>query len=43
MFEKQDVPQPAGATRTTMRDVIAWVRRSLLKERPELFMSGDSV
>ncbi|CAG8602579.1 10053_t:CDS:2 [Funneliformis mosseae] len=28
---------------TTMKDLILWIRENLLKERPELFMSGDTV
>ncbi|KNE66382.1 hypothetical protein AMAG_11525 [Allomyces macrogynus ATCC 38327] len=36
-----DVPLKAGAA--TMRDLLPWMRDHLLKERPELFMDGDSV
>jgi len=28
---------------TTMKDLIAWVRDNLLKGRPELFVSGETV
>ncbi|CAB4423608.1 unnamed protein product [Rhizophagus irregularis] len=28
---------------TTMKDLISWMKDNLLKERPELFMSGDTV
>ncbi|RIA89019.1 ubiquitin-related modifier 1 [Glomus cerebriforme] len=28
---------------TTMKDLILWMKDNLLKERPELFMSGDTV
>ncbi|KAM7509663.1 hypothetical protein LguiA_020116 [Lonicera macranthoides] len=27
----------------TMKDLLAWVRTNLIKERPEMFMKGDSV
>ncbi|RWV90102.1 hypothetical protein BHE74_00047136 [Ensete ventricosum] len=26
-----------------MRDLLAWVKSNLIKERPEMFMKGDSV
>ncbi|CAG8537830.1 3577_t:CDS:2 [Ambispora gerdemannii] len=28
---------------TTMKDLIRWIRDNLLKERPELFVSGETV
>ncbi|GBB87179.1 hypothetical protein RclHR1_13610007 [Rhizophagus clarus] len=28
---------------TTMKDLISWMKDNLLKERPELFVSGDTV
>jgi hypothetical protein len=27
----------------TMKDLLAWIRTNLIKERPEMFMKGDSV
>ncbi|MCL7022094.1 hypothetical protein MKW94_014967 [Papaver nudicaule] len=27
----------------TMKDLLSWVRTNLIKERPEMFMKGDSV
>ncbi|CAN1157584.1 Ubiquitin-related modifier 1 homolog 2 [Linum perenne] len=27
----------------TMKDLLAWVRTNLIKERPEMFMKGDTV
>ncbi|XAR54102.1 hypothetical protein NMG60_11029109 [Bertholletia excelsa] len=27
----------------TMKDLLAWVRANVIKERPEMFMKGDSV
>ncbi|XP_072947027.1 ubiquitin-related modifier 1 [Epargyreus clarus] len=27
----------------TMKDLLVWIRENLLKERPELFLQGDSV
>ncbi|EEF50446.1 ubiquitin-related modifier 1 homolog 2 [Ricinus communis] len=32
-----------GADKLTMKDLLAWVRNNLIKERPEMFMKGDSV
>lgn len=39
--KRAEVETPAGVA--TMKDLIKWMRDSLLKERPELFVSGDSV
>ncbi|CAN1236776.1 Ubiquitin-related modifier 1 homolog 2 [Linum grandiflorum] len=27
----------------TMKDLLGWVRKNLIKERPEMFMKGDTV
>ncbi|XP_050376681.1 uncharacterized protein LOC126794079 [Argentina anserina] len=32
-----------GRIRLTMKDLLAWIRINLIKERPEMFMKGDSV
>ncbi|KAJ8900342.1 hypothetical protein K2173_024982 [Erythroxylum novogranatense] len=32
-----------GAAKLIMKDLLAWVRANLIKERPEMFMKGDSV
>ncbi|OAY62373.1 ubiquitin-related modifier 1 homolog 2 [Manihot esculenta] len=32
-----------GEEKLTMRDLLAWVRTNLVRERPEMFMKGDSV
>ncbi|KAH8516733.1 hypothetical protein H0E87_004911 [Populus deltoides] len=32
-----------GADKFTMKDLLVWVRTNLIKERPEMFMKGDSV
>ena len=38
-----DVSLPPGASSLTMRAVIALLRADHLRERPELFVAGDSV
>ncbi|KAI3910334.1 hypothetical protein MKW92_033057 [Papaver armeniacum] len=37
-----DVDQ-TGEKKLTMKDLLSWVRTNLIKERPEMFMKGDSV
>ncbi|OVA12376.1 Ubiquitin-related modifier 1 [Macleaya cordata] len=37
-----DVDQ-AGEEKLTMRHLLSWVRTNLIKERPEMFMKGDTV
>ncbi|CAL5331524.1 unnamed protein product [Camellia sinensis] len=32
-----------GEDQLTMKDLLAWVRTNLIKERPEMFMKEDSV
>ncbi|XP_050237673.1 ubiquitin-related modifier 1 homolog 2 isoform X2 [Mercurialis annua] len=32
-----------GGDKLIMKDLLAWVRTNLIKERPEMFMKGDSV
>ncbi|KAI9591809.1 ubiquitin-related modifier 1 [Syncephalis fuscata] len=46
LFDQQreiSVELPAAANVATMRDLLPWIREELLKERPELFMQGDTV
>ncbi|KAK8944485.1 hypothetical protein KSP39_PZI007898 [Platanthera zijinensis] len=38
-----DVAPKDENAKLTMRDLLAWVRSSLIKERPEMFMKGDTV
>ncbi|GFQ02432.1 ubiquitin-related modifier 1 homolog 2 [Phtheirospermum japonicum] len=35
-------PQAEG-TKLTMKQLLSWVRTNLIKERPEMFMKGDTV
>ncbi|KAF3442249.1 hypothetical protein FNV43_RR16165 [Rhamnella rubrinervis] len=32
-----------GAKKLDMKDLLTWVRGNLIKERPEMFMKGDTV
>ncbi|XP_057979828.1 ubiquitin-related modifier 1 homolog 1-like [Malania oleifera] len=41
-MHKVDVHPEAGE-KFTMKDLLSWVRVNLIKERPEMFMKGDSV
>lgn len=34
---------PAKASLLTVRETMAWMRDNLLKERPEMFMKGDTI
>ncbi|KAH7862662.1 hypothetical protein Vadar_007787 [Vaccinium darrowii] len=36
-------PAEHGGDKLTMKSLLAWVRTNLIKERPEMFMKGDSV
>ncbi|KAK8711237.1 hypothetical protein V6N13_146525 [Hibiscus sabdariffa] len=38
-----NVDMPKGADKLTMKDLLAWVRTNLIKERPEMFIKGESV
>ncbi|EYU22914.1 hypothetical protein ABFS82_03G103900 [Erythranthe guttata] len=33
----------AEETKLTMKQLLSWVRTNLIKERPEMFMKGDTV
>jgi len=37
-----DTEQGEGCT-TTVRDTMAWMRDNILRERPEMFMKGDTI
>ncbi|CAA6663376.1 unnamed protein product [Spirodela intermedia] len=38
-----DVELKPGADGLIMKDLLCWIRTNLIKERPEMFMKGDSV
>ncbi|KAJ8499886.1 hypothetical protein OPV22_010438 [Ensete ventricosum] len=38
-----DVKPKPGEDKLAMRDLLVWVKSNLIKERPEMFMKGDSV
>ncbi|KAJ0051323.1 hypothetical protein Pint_00322 [Pistacia integerrima] len=38
-----NVDPPKGAEKLTMKDLLSWVLTNLIKERPEMFMKGDTV
>ncbi|GLT43924.1 hypothetical protein SLA2020_178480 [Shorea laevis] len=38
-----NVDLPKGLEKLTMRDLLSWVHGNLIKERPEMFMKGESV
>ncbi|XXG67276.1 hypothetical protein AAC387_Pa06g0662 [Persea americana] len=38
-----DVNPKDGEKKLTMRDLLSWVHTNLIKERPEMFLKGDSV
>ncbi|XP_042497192.1 ubiquitin-related modifier 1 homolog 1 [Macadamia integrifolia] len=42
-IHKVDVDMPDGEKKLTMRNLLSWVRTNLIKERPEMFMKGDTV
>jgi len=46
LFGKQKVHSidlPDSQTAWTIRTLLVWIRENLLRERPELFLQGDSV
>lgn len=46
VFDAVDVDAPANVvpgTPVTMRHALHWIREHLLRQRPELFLSGDTV
>ncbi|GAQ78381.1 ubiquitin-related modifier 1 [Klebsormidium nitens] len=40
---KVQVPAKDGAIQVLISDLLVWIRGNLLKERPEMFLKGDSV
>ncbi|KAK9075955.1 hypothetical protein SSX86_004285 [Deinandra increscens subsp. villosa] len=38
-----DVDLPAETQKLTMKHLLPWVRSNLIKERPEMFIKGDTV
>ncbi|EXB30862.1 Ubiquitin-related modifier 1-2-like protein [Morus notabilis] len=42
-IHKVNVEQQKGVEKLTMKDLLTWVRTNLIKERPEMFMKGDTV
>ncbi|XP_050372824.1 ubiquitin-related modifier 1 homolog 2 [Argentina anserina] len=42
-IHKVNVELQKEAEKFTMKDLLAWIRTNLIKERPEMFMKGDSV
>ncbi|KAF5205473.1 Ubiquitin-related modifier 1-like protein [Thalictrum thalictroides] len=38
-----NVDLEAGEEKLTMKNLLSWVRTNLIKERPEIFIKGDSV
>ncbi|XP_051215971.1 ubiquitin-related modifier 1 homolog [Lolium perenne] len=40
---KVDVPPMDDEVKATMKGLLSWVKSNLIKERPEMFIKGDSV
>ncbi|KAM0949075.1 putative Beta-grasp domain superfamily protein [Dioscorea sansibarensis] len=38
-----DVKPKSGEDKLIMKDLLAWIKTNIIKERPEMFMKGDSV
>ncbi|XP_040870264.1 ubiquitin-related modifier 1 homolog 2 [Glycine max] len=38
-----NIEQHNGEDKLIMKDLLAWVRTNLIKERPEMFMKGNTV
>ncbi|KAH7679750.1 Ubiquitin-related modifier 1 protein [Dioscorea alata] len=38
-----DVSPKSGEDKLIMRDLLGWIKANIIKERPEMFMKGDSV
>ncbi|KAL4218902.1 Ubiquitin-related modifier 1 [Mactra antiquata] len=41
--KKHDVNLPAKETPWTIKDLLPWMKDNMLKERPELFIQGETV
>uniref|UniRef100_A0A1J3EUP3 Ubiquitin-related modifier 1 homolog n=1 Tax=Noccaea caerulescens TaxID=107243 RepID=A0A1J3EUP3_NOCCA len=42
-IHKVNVDLPNGADDLTMKHLLSWVRTNVIKERPEMFLKGDTV
>ncbi|XP_069689742.1 ubiquitin-related modifier 1 isoform X1 [Periplaneta americana] len=42
-IKKHDVTLPETKEKWTIKSLLVWIKDNLLKERPELFLQGDSV
>ena len=42
-MHKVEVPPKDGEGKVTMKGLLSWVKANLIKERPEMFVKGDSV
>ncbi|CAL9245573.1 unnamed protein product [Arabidopsis halleri] len=42
-IHKVNINFPNESDILTMKDLLSWVRTNLIKERPEMFMKGDTV
>ncbi|VVA95821.1 unnamed protein product [Arabis nemorensis] len=42
-IHKVNVDLPDGADNLNMKHLLSWVRTNLIKERPEMFIKGDTV
>ncbi|KAH0933163.1 hypothetical protein HID58_010280 [Brassica napus] len=42
-IHKVNVDLPNGVEELTMKDLLSWVRTNVIKERPEMFIKGDTV
>ncbi|CAG7881168.1 unnamed protein product [Brassica rapa] len=42
-IHKVNVDLPNGVQELTMKDLLSWVRTNVIKERPEMFIKGDTV
>ncbi|KAL8129149.1 hypothetical protein V2J09_018304 [Rumex salicifolius] len=42
-IHKVDVDPEDGGKQLTMKTLLSWVRANLIKERPEMFIKGDTV
>ncbi|CAH1786260.1 unnamed protein product, partial [Owenia fusiformis] len=41
--KKHNVALPESSEQWTIKSLLVWIRDNMLKERPELFMQGDTV
>ncbi|XP_078686250.1 ubiquitin-related modifier 1-like isoform X2 [Branchiostoma floridae x Branchiostoma belcheri] len=43
MVKRHDVTLPENTQPWTIKSLLVWIKENLLKERPELFVQGDTV